>query len=393
MRLNGQNRMTGQLFFETGDIFVKPAFSGLSPHGPFGRFDYRTVYKKQVRQPNNGRPKRQVEVKESPAMSLRFVASQLHSPSTALVAGERGAPDTVFIRFMENDGTRLAYLPDDGAEAIQYIHRIRAQGAKFSRVIVVGADSLFEPGNESLMGRDEALSSFCEMLKKLAHERVPFLWRTRAGISGLMPTVLAEALTEASSLASVEIGLACLDPNLNNTLEGRNGTKPDERLRLAAAVSARGVAVRGLIDPLVPVLTDQSSSLSAICQAFADAGVHKVSVRYLVLTRARAKMLTKRLSRMMRDMVKGCFAGESWRKPEPMAITHAKNEAHKLLPASLRRKGHDRVFEIASSLGLAVDILDPVEETPVTHEKSMRKKERKEPVHKPQLDLFTRKTG
>ena len=96
---------------------------------------------------------------------------------------------------------------------------------------------------------------------------------------------------------------------------------------------------------------------------------------------------------MMRDMVKGCFAGESWRKPEPMAVTHAKNEAHKLLPATLRRKGHDRVFEIASSIGLAVDILDPVEEVTPTIQKS-RKKDKVKPVApRPQLDLFTRKTG
>ena len=117
-------------------------------------------------------------------MSLRFVASSFQSPSTAVVAGARGAPDTLYIRFMENDGTRIAYLPEDGAEAIEYINRIRSQGTKFARVIVVGADSLFEPGHDTLMGRDEALTSFCAMLVRLANERIPFLWRTRAGISG-----------------------------------------------------------------------------------------------------------------------------------------------------------------------------------------------------------------
>ncbi len=333
---------------------------------------------------------------------MRFEARPLPVKATALV--QSGGTRALFIRFSAPDGggggNVRAYL-DDVSVVKTAIAAARAEGEALNEAIVVGADALFVPSRDHHAGLDAALDAFARLLKLLADEELPFVWRTRGGIGDVLHPAVGEALIAAGPLATLEVGIPTLDVQLCRSLEGGRGATPDERLRLMGAASARGVAVRALLEPLVPMLSDQTASLKPLLRAIADAGAHRVAVRYLVMTRARVKVLSRRLSRMNRDLIRGCFADQPWRTKDDEALGGDLDEPHKLLPPRLRKLGHERVREIAVGLGLALDLLDApteAEELALDQRKARREagrdrlKQRRR-AQLPQLDLFGRKTG
>jgi hypothetical protein len=272
----------------------------------------------------------------------------------------------------------------------------RRQGLAVDRVVIVGAEPLFA-GRDAVggdpskaQGWEAGVEALAGLFATLVQERVPFTWRTRGGLSDTMPAPLSRALLDAENFATVEIGLPSVDTKLCRELEGGAGATPEERLRLASAVVARGVAVRGLIDPLLPMLNDQRASLEPLVEAMADAGIHRVAARYLVLTQDRAKGLTRRLSKMHRALVQGVFADQPWLPADP---AHPATGPHKLLPPALRSTGHQRLIDVAARSGVVVDLLDPVSPDESvgggTSEPGGRPKGRRRARRaRPQLDLF-----
>jgi hypothetical protein len=288
---------------------------------------------------------------------LEFIVEPLAVPSAVRPAHE---PNVLYVRLAAPlSGGRIAVLPDAG-------HAIAAEvalgGTGISRGVLVGADSLVDPRAFGGPGHEAALGQLVAAIGAFTEARVPFVWRTRGGIDGALPSILAQALVDAGSDAVVELGVPTLDPSLTMALEGHEGATPEQRLRLAAALTSRSMTVRGLIDPLAPMLTDQQQGLEALMGAFADAGVRKVGARYIVLTRERARTLASRLAGMHRALLQGVFADEPWHEPDPTAPAASAVHAHKRIPSHLRRAGHHRLLEAGARHGIFVDVLDPVED-------------------------------
>ena len=329
---------------------------------------------------------------------MRFEARTHPVKPTALSGGPEGR--ALFIRFTAADGGARTYL-HDLAVVRDAIASARAEGEALSQVVIVGADALFSPAGDHAAGLDAALDAFANLLLLLTDEGLNFIWRTRGGIGDVLHAGVSEALVAAGPLASIEVGIPTQDEQLCRALEGGRGATPDERLRLMSAASARGVAVRALIDPLVPMLSDQTAALKPLLRSVADAGAHSVSVRYLVLTRSRAKTLSRRLSRMNRDLIRGCFADEPWRTPEEVDFSAAHQEPHKLLPPRLRRLGHNRIRDLATRLGLALTVLDPATEGEDNMLKDRQERRQagrarlkaRRTSARPQLDLFGLSAG
>lgn len=331
--------------------------------------------------------------------SVKFAFQPLSVPHVVRTAGD--GEGVLFVRFSApvTGSDVVAIPPMLDQEVALALAEHRRKGERVSRVVIVGADALFAGASAATgdpsqaEGYGPAVDALASLFDTLVRERMPFTWRTRGGLSGTMPSSLSRALLDARELATVEVGLPSLDAALCRELEGASAATPEERLRLATAVSARGVPVRGLLDPLVPMLNDQVAALEPLLQALVDAGAHRVSVRYLVLTHGRAKALTRRLSRMHRELVQGIFAGQPWLEGDERQAGSAQG-LHKLLPATLRHRGHQRVIDLGARLGLVVDILDPVgDESPADEPKGDdtgpkprgRRRTRRE---RPQLDLF-----
>lgn len=299
---------------------------------------------------------------ESHVLYVRLAAPSSGSSGSAGSSGSSGSSPAA----TSGRGRRhVSVLPTPGAAIAAEITRARAEGTPVLRAVLVGADAIVDPRAAHAPGSAEALAALVEAIGAFTAEKLPFVWRTRGGIDGAIPHAVGQALVDAGPHALVELGVPTLDPELCAALEGhvppgeRGVVEPEHRLRLAAALVARGVAVRGLIDPLVPMLTDQQQSLEALLAAFAEAGVHKVGARYIVLTRERARAVASRLAGMQRALLQGVFADEPWHKPDPEA---GPREVHKRIPAHLRRAGHHRLLEAGARHGLFVDVLDPVED-------------------------------
>lgn len=346
------------------------------------------------------RPRRAESPVERP--TVRFAFQPLSVPHVVRTASD--GEGVLFVRFSAPvaGSDVIAVPPLLEKEVALALAEHRRNGDRVDRVVLVGADALFAGASAATgdpaeaEGYGPAVEALASLFDALVREGVPFTWRTRGGLSGTMPAALSRALLDARALATVEVGLPSLDAALCRELEGTLAATPEERLRLATAVSARGVPVRGLVEPLVPMLNDQVAVLEPLLQALVDAGAHRVGVRYLVLTHGRAKALTRRLSRMHRALVQGIFADQPWREGDERQAGST-NGPHKLLPATLRHRGHQRVMDLGARLGLVVDVLDPVGDEPPSAPSEEpkagdgaakprgRRRGRRE---RPQLDLF-----
>ena len=341
-------------------------------------------------------PKRATGKTKEP--KLEFIAEPLSVPSAVRPPRE---PNVLYVRLAApTGGGRIAVLPDAG-------HAIAAEialGKRVDRGVLVGADSLLDPRAIGGEGHQAALAQLVAAMGAFVQARVPFVWRTRGGIEGSIPAVLAHALVEAAAGplgklgAVVELGIPTLDASLTAALEGHEGAAPEQRLRFATALTSRGVIVRGLVDPLVPMLTDQQQSLEGLMSAFAEACVHKVGGRYIVLTRERARTLASRLVGMHRALLQGVFADEPWHKSDPTQ-SGSNRQAHKRIPSHLRRAGHHRLLEAGARHGIFVDILDPVDPADAAEDLTApagaddREVRLKKVRRRPQLELFRKSSS
>ncbi|MCC7071371.1 MAG: hypothetical protein IT383_08615 [Deltaproteobacteria bacterium] len=328
---------------------------------------------------------------------MAFAMEPLGVPSVVRPDHE---PRVVYLRLAAPAGTgedgerRVAVLPAPAAALRAALEAADREGTVVERAVLVGTDAILDPEAARAPGHELAIAAIVELIEALVAAKLPFVWRTRGGIDGPAPHALAQALVDAGRLAVVELGVPAMDAELCAALEGGAAVAPEHRLRLAAALEARGVTVRGLIDPLVPLLTDQQQNLEALASAFAEAGVRKLGARYIVLTRERARAVASRLAGMQRALLQGVFADEPWQKPDPEG---GQREVHKRIPAHLRRAGHHRLLDAAARHGLFVDILDPIDEAesltpgeagtppPVGTEGAPKRPAKK---RRPQLELF-----
>jgi hypothetical protein len=291
---------------------------------------------------------------------VEFVVEALPSPSIVRPEHDR---QVLYVRLTapRAAGSKIVALQPALAQAVRSaLHDGEKNHDPVQRAVLVGVDAVFVA---DAAGRDIAIAAFVDVVRTLTDAGIPFLWRTRAGIeAGGLPPALAHALVAAGRLCTVELGIATVDDNEARALEGDYATPARARLLLASALSARSVTVRALVDPLVPLLTDQQGPLEDLVTALAAAGVRKIGARYITLTRDRARVIAARLVGMQRALLQGVFADEPWRQPGMRdADSSGPRELHKRIPASLRRRGHERLIEVGARRGVIVEILDPVD--------------------------------
>lgn len=326
--------------------------------------------------------------------SVEFIVEPLPTPTLVRPDHEL---DVLYVRLTAPRAPAsrvIAVLPQAGDAVRDVLAHAADRDEPVRRAVVVGADALF--GDARAPRRDEAVEAFIDVIRALTDAGLPFVWRTRAGIDtgGLEPAIAA-ALGAAGRLCTVELGVAAVDDHDARALEGDLAAPFEARLRLAGALVARGVVVRALIDPLVPMLTDQQGPLEALVGALAQTGVKRLGARYITLTRERAKVIAARLAGMQRALLQGVFADEPWQKPDDDT---GPREVHKRIPPAIRRRGHERLLEVGARHGVLVEILDPVDDEELhrslerAEHASTRDAATKVPGRpqrlRPQLDLF-----
>jgi hypothetical protein len=326
----------------------------------------------------------------SAGAAVEFVIEPLPVPALVRPEHER---HVLYVRLTapRAAGSRLIAVLPNAAEAVRTaLEEAQADQQPVRRAVVVGVDAAFAPDRTH---EDRALQAFVDVVRALSDAGIPFVWRTRAGIEpGMVPPSVAHALAAAGRLCTVELGIASVDDEDLRALEGEAATSAKSRLQLASAFSARGIVVRALVDPLVPMLTDQQGPLEDLVVALARAGVRRIGARYLTLTRERARVIAARLAGMQRALLQGVFADEPWRQPGPRdGDAVGPREVHKRIPPSLRRRGHERLIATGARHGVVVEILDPVDAAEMNHDLAApapAPAPRQAGRARPQLDLF-----
>ncbi len=325
------------------------------------------------------------------AFNVEFVVENLATPTLVRPDHEL---DVLYVRLTAPRAPAsriIAVLPQAGEAVAQALAAARERGEHVRRAVIVGVDAAF--ADVAAPGRDHAITAFIDVVRALTDDGVHFVWRTRAGIEpGGMPPTLAAVLGAAGRLATIELGVCATDDDDARALEGDLAQSFEARLRLAGALVARGLVVRALIDPLVPMLTDQQGPLEDLVSALAQTGVKRLGARYITLTRERAKVIAARLAGMQKALLQGVFADEPWQRPEDET---GPREVHKRIPPAIRRRGHERLIEVGARHGVLVEILDPVDDDELARslERAQQHEHSGTKPHKPlrlrpQLDLF-----
>ncbi|MBN2358483.1 MAG: hypothetical protein JXR83_03460 [Deltaproteobacteria bacterium] len=239
------------------------------------------------------------------------------------------------------DGTDLfgaVRIASDLAQlAVRELDQMRAAGQSIYRVHVGEVWDLF-------LGPPEVQAPVIEAIEAIARAGHEVEIRTRA----VLPKSAIDRLAAIKERIRVEIPFVSMRPDIAAVWEPGTST-PGERLRCARNLTTLGVRVAGRVDPLLPLINDTQVDIEEFCVAFAGTGMYRATVSYLYMTPGRGRAMSRALSRMHRDILKGCFAGQPWIKDD-------NGVDRKTLPQDLRERGLRRFLEVAQKNALPVAI-------------------------------------
>ncbi|MFH1809658.1 MAG: hypothetical protein ABIJ09_13005 [Pseudomonadota bacterium] len=238
----------------------------------------------------------------------------------------------------EGDLFGVVNVPRDLAACAELeLKALRARGELVHRVHV---GETWDPFLAPLEVQHIAL----EAMETLSTHGVDLYLHTRAMLS----RTVIERLAAIQDRVRVILPFVSMRPDISAVWEPGAAT-PGERLRCARALTSRGVRVAGRADPLLPLINDTQADIEEFCTAFSGTGMHRAAAAYLQLTPERARAMSRVLSRMHRDVLKGCFVGRSWQQDEA-------GRSFKVLEPALRERGLRRFLEVAQKLGLAASV-------------------------------------
>lgn len=167
---------------------------------------------------------------------------------------------------------------------------------------------------------------------------------------GRIPQRHMDLLKSNASLVQAQIGLTTVDERILGMFEPQ-AAPPKVRLAQTRELVEAGIATTGRLDPILPGLTDDETSLRDLCCGFAEAGVTTVAASTLFLRPAIMGSLRKSLrDASVRTKLFDAFAERS-----RLAI-HAENSCLTALPQETRRATFERLQAIAAKFGITVRI-------------------------------------
>jgi DNA repair photolyase len=128
------------------------------------------------------------------------------------------------------------------------------------------------------------------------------------------------------------------------------GTAPiPERLEAIRELQRAGASVSVRVDPVIPFISDDADTVSHLMHLLSEHGVTDISLSYFQLRPGVLERLRTELPETQFQLLSGCFRGGEWHRSDG-------NVSSKLVPISLRRKGHERFLEEARRRGMSVAI-------------------------------------
>ena len=188
----------------------------------------------------------------------------------------------------------------------------------------------------------------------LAFDVLDFLFRSGIGVifmtKGKIPRRHMELLMANASRVRAQIGILTLNGRLLRVIEPHCAS-PKIRLDQMRQLVEAGVETAARLDPILPGLTDDPTSLHALCAAVSEAGVKEISASTLFLRPAVLGSLRRRIgrSKTLGRLFDGFDQGK-WLE------LFSNRGCILALPAARRRKIFDWLTAIARQYGITVHV-------------------------------------
>jgi DNA repair photolyase len=188
----------------------------------------------------------------------------------------------------------------------------------------------------------------------MAFRVLTILFEWNIGVSfltkGRIPQRHMDLLKANASLVQAQIGLTTIDEEILGMFEPQ-AAPPQVRLDQARQLAEAGIATTGRLDPILPGLTDDETSLRNACPGFAEAGITTQAASTLFLRPA----ITGSLRKSLRDASVRTRLFDAFNERSRLAI-HAESSSITALPQETRQATFERLRAIAAEFGITVRI-------------------------------------
>jgi DNA repair photolyase len=164
----------------------------------------------------------------------------------------------------------------------------------------------------------------------------------------VIPQRLIDLFGRSPEKILAQIGLVSLSDRYWGEYEP--GTpSPEKRLENIERLGEVGISSEIKIDPIIPFITDTEPEMTSLFRRLKASSVKRVTLSYLHLRPAIERQLMKELSPLHRSLIESCFRTQEWKEVGSSTKT-------KLLPKSIRKKGYQRIKEIAEEFGITTSV-------------------------------------
>jgi DNA repair photolyase len=165
---------------------------------------------------------------------------------------------------------------------------------------------------------------------------------------GIVPQRFIQLFEPSREKILAQIGLVSLSDRYWREYEP-NTPSPEKRLENIEKLMAIGILPEIRIDPIIPFVTDTESNMDSVLRRLKESGVKKVTLSYLHLRPAIHRQLMRELPPLHRKLIESCFRTQAWKEI-------GSSTRSKLLPASIRERGYQRIERLARGFGIAASI-------------------------------------
>ena len=232
------------------------------------------------------------------------------------------------------------------ARVILYANTLTRLQKELARKRVKPPAVYFSPSSDPFQPVPEVLTLLYQVLDLLLSSGIRVAFLTKGGI----PREHMELLCRHAHLVSAQIGLISIDEPVLRVFEPY-GAPAGIRLQQMGQLCRRGIPVAVRLDPILPGVTDDATSLRRLFRAAAERGVRLAAASVLFLRPVVLSTLRRRLPPSdLRDRLMAAFAVS-----QRMRIRAGTSWAT-ALPTGARRAIYARVRSTAAESGITVKV-------------------------------------
>lgn len=180
-----------------------------------------------------------------------------------------------------------------------------------------------------------------EAMKTLLERSIAFSFLTK----GRVPDRFIKLFSRYPQLVHPTVCLVSILPRYQQVFEP-NAAAPAERVRNVERLKGAGLKVDVRVDPIIPFITDDESSISDLCSVLAEKGVRRLSLSYLHLRPAVLEQLSHELPRTEFELLRGCFGNRPMKKRGSFTQS-------RLTAFAIRERGYARFKAVAKRFGIS----------------------------------------